>query len=86
VAEYIKGSTDGELDLDGLMQLKKRLFNRKIDPGKGEKTINEVTRMLQNAIFSYDISIIKNEERLTRAMKELQSMQEKELCPALLAQ
>jgi succinate dehydrogenase/fumarate reductase flavoprotein subunit len=37
----------------------------------------EITRQLQNVIFTYDVSILKMEDSLKRAMKEQIALQEK---------
>ena len=44
-----------------------------------EKTLNEITRMLQRIIFSFETSILKSEDRLKRALKEVDSIKENEL-------
>ena len=78
-AKYIECSESERLDLDRIVHLKDRLYSREIHADTGEKTLNEITRMLQRIIFSFETSILKSEDRLKRALKEVDSIKENEL-------
>jgi succinate dehydrogenase/fumarate reductase flavoprotein subunit len=46
---------------------------------KGETTPTEILTMLQQAIFPYDVCLLKTEDRLKAALKEITRIKEKEL-------
>ena len=78
-ARYLQGANVQKLDRDRVNALKARLYNRDItQEGKG-KSLNELTRMLQRIMFSYDTSILKSEKSLKRAMEEIQAVKSNEL-------
>jgi succinate dehydrogenase/fumarate reductase flavoprotein subunit len=78
-ARYLDGLDVVKLDQDKIVRLKDRLYNRKIDPDTGEKTLNEITRMLQRVMFSYETSIFKSDASLKKAMGEVDGIKENEL-------
>ncbi|MBL7176377.1 MAG: FAD-binding protein [Desulfobacteraceae bacterium] len=78
-AQYLKDVPAHKLDPDQIMELKNALFNREIDPDRGEKRMLEITRRLQRCMFAYDVSILKHEESLKRAMKEADAIKEDDM-------
>jgi len=77
--KFLEAAGAEKLDHDRVRLLKDRLFNIKIDPEKGERTLNEITQRLQKIIFSYETSILKSEKSLKRAMKEIDTIKNEEL-------
>ncbi len=74
-AEDINGQSAANVSEGYVTSLKediRRRFRNDIKP-----VDDELLRDLQNLIFSYDISILKSEERLTRALDELKGIKEK---------
>lgn len=78
-ARYLQGVNSQKPDQDRVMELKARLYNREITPETGEKSLTEITRMLQRIMFSYDTSILKSEKSLKRAMRGIETIRSDEL-------
>ena len=78
-ARYLQGVDTQKMEKGRVMELNARLYNREINSVRGEKSLNEITRMLQRIMFSYDTSILKSEKSLKRAMREIESIKSDEL-------
>jgi succinate dehydrogenase / fumarate reductase flavoprotein subunit len=76
---YLQGVNRTRMDEERVTHLKQKLYNRFVDPDRGTRTLNEITRMLQRVIFSYETSILKSEEGLIRAIKEMEKIKEEEM-------
>jgi succinate dehydrogenase / fumarate reductase, flavoprotein subunit len=83
-AEYLRNRESPRLDSDHIMDLKNDLFNREIPSEKGNISMSELTRKLQRCMFAYDVSILKSESSLKRAVKEAAVIKEIDLTRTLL--
>ncbi|MDO5538307.1 MAG: FAD-binding protein [Desulfovibrionaceae bacterium] len=77
-AEFLQGTDSvafplSEIELDAMQD---EIFA----PLGGEGiTPREVTQQIQTAVFPYDVSIVKSEQSLTRALKEIERIRDEEL-------
>ena len=55
------------------------LFRPPIDPAAGDLDLGEISRQLQEVLFAYDTSILKHDERLSRADRRLKELREDQL-------
>ncbi len=78
-AKYLETSDTEGMDVAKIQDLKNRLYNRRIDPDRGEITLDNIAKALQRIVFSYETSILKSEESLNKAMKEVAIIKEQEL-------
>ena len=78
-AKFIDGAAAQTPVADEVHRLRARLFNRDVGTDEGDTTVNAVTRKLQEALFAYDVSILKREDRLLRTKKRLRTIEEDDL-------
>ena len=81
-AKYIKDMDSRELNSDQIADLKNRLYNRKISPENGGVAISEITRNLQECMFSYETSILKSENSLKSAIRQASSINDDKVSEA----
>ena len=81
-ANFINGGEAPTPDADQIHRLRSRLFNRTIGSNTSDTTVNAVTRNLQEALFSYDVSILKHEDRLLQTKENLRAIRENDLSRA----
>ncbi len=78
-AKYVENAEPADPGSDTIAGLKDRLHAREIRAGKGDITLDHITRRLQACMFSYKTSILKSESSLEKAMRELETIREDEL-------
>ncbi|MBT7954080.1 MAG: FAD-binding protein [Rhodospirillaceae bacterium] len=66
-------------EAEQIHDLKSGLFNRPVDPGFGDVTLADVTRRMQQILFAFDTSILKQEERLMKAEMNLVELKDDQL-------
>ncbi|MHC1591005.1 MAG: FAD-dependent oxidoreductase [Candidatus Helarchaeales archaeon] len=73
VAQYVKEIDDDsiEVDEDHVEQLKRKTFEQLERKNPSSVTPNHLLKRLQEIMFPHDVMIIKNEQRLRRALKEI---------------